>query len=699
MASKTNRILIPLLFLLLISAIGYSPSIAQDAHYTSFIPLVTYRPTGWIGPDGGTVVSIAIDPINPLIVYVGSYGSGVYKSLNGGRTWTLKSQGLTNLYVYSLAIDPQHPATLFAGTYRNQIFKSTDGGNTWSWSGNGMQSQAIVYSIAIDPVATNVIYASTRGISNNGNPPWSGILYKSINGGSSWTAILSGLGGDGLQDWVYSVLVNPHAHNEVLIAAHESGPYKSNDYGATWVPIDNGILDYSGRAISVGLQSELASTYYYGVWHQDTIYKSMNSGDSWLPINQGIPYQHVYDIGLDPQNGDNLYLATFRNGILKSIDGGDTWQAGGLSLNNVYSVAIKPDTPSYILASTEGDGVYRTGNSGADWIHSNDGIENSMATSVVLSPVNPDRIYSSLYGAGVYQSLDQGQHWGEFNLGLTDHFVLDMVKDPAHPGVLYALTSEGGLFKNNTNTGNGWSLTGEGLPVINKYQAAFPADHPFATLDMMEGSTDQQASADINLSTFVPLLKMIFAPSDPAIVYIGTSGAGVYRSTDGGQSWQAAGLNTSLVNSLAVDLTNPDLVYAATDLYGSIVVTTDGGKNWHNYGLSAAFYSLAASPTTSGIVYAGTSDGVYKYQSGIFTSLGLNGQKITAIQIDPTNPNYIYAGTDLKAYYTLNGGQTWKLVHNDLIGRTIYSISVDPIDPNLVYFCTTTHGIFLMAFQ
>jgi photosystem II stability/assembly factor-like uncharacterized protein len=645
------------------------------------------------------VVPIAIDPANPLTMYAGSYGSGVYKSLDGGLTWTSISQGLTNLFIYSLAIDPLNTSTLYAGTYRSQVYKSTNGGSTWSWSGTGMQAQAIVYDLAVDPVSTNLIYATTRGVSNNGSAPWSGILYRSTNAGTTWDPILQNLGGAGLQDWLYDVLVNPHAHNEVLIAAHESGPFRSDDYGGSFYPIDNGILDYSGRAIAVGLQDPLASMYYYGVWHVDTIYKSTNRGGSWVPINDGFTYQHVYSIALDPQNGNNVYLGTFQSGVLKSTDGGINWQPSGLALDHVFNVTIKPDTPNYLLAGTEGDGIYRSGNSGTSWDHSTTGLENAMTTSAILTPIDPGRIYTSIFGAGVYQSVDQGHNWGEVNLGLTDRFVLDMINDPAHPGVLYALTNEGGLFKNDVSTGNGWTTTGQGLPQASKYQPAFPADHPFASLDMIEPVPDLPAIESNTIAGFAPLTTMTYAPSNPQIAYIGTSGSGVYRSSDGGQTWQAAGLSTSSITSLAVDLGNPSLVYAATDLAGSIAVSTDGGNNWNTYGLPVTFYSLTASPTTAGLVYAGTSDGIYTFQSGVFTRLLFYGQKVTAIEFNPANPSHMYTGTDQNAYYSLNGGLSWTTVDANLSGKTIYSISVDPFNPDLVFFCTTTHGIFLATIQ
>src|SRR5512135_3396669 len=142
MVLQLKRILIPVIILLILLATGQSKSAGQTLTLNSFLPLIVQNRSGWIGPDGGTIVALAIDPSNPQTVYAGSYGSGVFKSLDGGTTWQAASQGLTNLYIYSLAIDPTHPATVYAGTYRSQVYKSEDGGKTWHWSGNGMQASA-----------------------------------------------------------------------------------------------------------------------------------------------------------------------------------------------------------------------------------------------------------------------------------------------------------------------------------------------------------------------------------------------------------------------------------------------------------------------------------------------------------------------------------------------------------------------------
>src|SRR3990172_1064061 len=101
-----------------------------------------------IGPGGGTVRVLAIDPSAPSTIYAGTYGGGVFRSTDGGPTWGPINTGLSNLYVFALAIDPSAPSTLYAGTDGEGVFKSTNGGT--SWSGTGLTNQSVL-ALAIDP--------------------------------------------------------------------------------------------------------------------------------------------------------------------------------------------------------------------------------------------------------------------------------------------------------------------------------------------------------------------------------------------------------------------------------------------------------------------------------------------------------------------------------------------------------------------
>ena len=696
MRYKIKRILIPTILACLFLVASYLSSAGQSMTSHAYLPLVSHDQSSWIGPYGGFLISIAINPTNPQLVYAGSWGAGVFKSQDGGQNWQASNHGLGNLYINSLALDPARPAILYAGTYKNQVYKSIDHGNSWTWSGTGMQDQAIVYAIAIDPLSPNTVYAATRGISNNGNPPWNGVVYRSNNAGQTWISVLQGVGGVDVQDWVYSLAVSPFHDNNVYAATHEHGPYHSATYGDTWYSMHEGINDDSGRAIAISPEYRDGTTIYYGVWHFDTLYKTINGGDDWFLANRTIAYTKVYNLAIDPLNTDRVYLATFGHGILKTGDGGLGWHPAGLQDDLLYNISIDPITSTILYAGTAGAGLHKSLDGGLSWQPSHKGIENAMATSVLVSPANSNRLFTSIYGAGVYQSTDRGRSWTTINSGLQDKFVHALVQDPTMPGVIYALTESGGLFQVDVDSATGWVKIGQGLPLSRTHQPAFSAEHPFATREMQEQNFNPEISLEPNQTATVNLLVMKYAPSNPQIAYLGTGGSGVYRSINGGVNWSPAGLGGETIQSLAVDPAQANLVYAATGTPGSLKISPDGGINWADASLPVTFYSLAASPTTPGILYAGTSSGLYSYAAGSWTQLGLAERAITAIAVDPSLPGRLYAGTSENgAYFSTDAGLSWHVLDRNLIGITVQSIQPDPDFPNYIYLSTKTHGVFL----
>ena len=242
----------------------------------------------------------------------------------------------------------------------------------------------------------------------------------------------------------------------------------------------------------------------------------------------------------------------------------------------------------------------------------------------------------------------------------------------------------------------GWIKIGQGLPFSQSYLPAFSEEHPFATREIKEWYSNPEDAIVTNQSASVNLLVMTFAPSNPQVVYMGTGGSGVYRSTDGGVIWSPAGLGGETIQSLAVDSADADLVYAATGTFGSLKISLDGGNNWADANLPVMFYSLATSPTIPGILITGTSSGLFTYEAGNWTPLGLADHAVTAVAVDPTHPGWLYIGTsDNGAYFSKDAGLSWDVLDQNLNDITVQSIQLDPNFPNYVYFSTKTHGVFL----
>lgn len=225
----------------------YTSAIPQSEFPTIlYFPFITHQKlrlpssAAWIGPGGGAITDLIFDPVNPDVAYAAAYGGGIYKSTDSGLNWRNVSLGLGNLDVTTLEISPKNPLIMYAGTYQGGIYKSVDHGESWYRSDAGFQAEAIPYAIEIDPTRSKRIYISTRGISNNGDAPWNGVVYKSEDGGDTWSAVLANVGGSSQEDWAYDLAIHPVSTNVVYAATHEHGAYRSQYYGGTWQGINDG---------------------------------------------------------------------------------------------------------------------------------------------------------------------------------------------------------------------------------------------------------------------------------------------------------------------------------------------------------------------------------------------------------------------------------------------------------------------------
>ena len=674
---------------------------AAVGDYVAFLPFISQPiPPTWIGPDGGKIISLAVDPNHPDTVYAGTWGAGVFKSTNGGLNWYPVNAGLGNAFVYSLEINPIQSNIVYAGTYRGKLFKSLDGGQSWFSSSAGIQDQAIVYAIAIDPLNPDQLYIATRGISNNGNPPWSGIVYRSSDGGTSWHIALNNVPGPWQQDWAYSLAVHPTSPNIIFAATHEYGIFRSDDYGYNWYTANGGLVDYSTRDIVI--DNHHAPFYAYaGFWHGSGVLKSIDEGLDWSPTSDPLTGVKIYRMAIDRNLADTIYLATQSyQGIIKSSNGGSNWFQSGLLNQIIWKVAINPQNSQVLYSGTDVDGVYKSTNAGSSWYHAQKGLTNISATGLVTLLGDPNTLYVSTLMNGVLKTSDYGSSWNEYNLNLGDRSIHALVQHPTNPNLVYALSDSAGLYTTNISLGNGWTASSGGLPVKSTPVLAFGKDHPFASSPIVdEDLNDLVPEPKTNLSStlYSPLLCMSFALSNPNIAYLGTSGAGVYKSSNGAASWSPAGLTGLSIWSLAVDPINPNLVYAAVDAPGGVKVSHDGGATWEDLPIGTLkVYSMAFSTSSPATLYAGTSWGLYQWVENFgWLNRGLAGKNVTVIAAHPSIPDTIYVGTDNGTYTYLEYGGTWSEGPAVLLGHTIQAINFDLNNIVKGYFSTSTQGVLL----
>ena len=297
------------------------------------------------GPEGRAVFALAVDPTTPGILYAGASLSGVSKSTDGGGSWQAINAGLPD--VYAFAIDPTTPRTLYAGTFGGGVFKSTDGGGTWQAINAGLGGTEVA-ALAIDPTTPRTLYAGTFG----------GGVFKSTDGGSSWQAINAGLSGSA----VIALAIDPTTPRTLYAGTADGGALKSTDGGGSWQPVNAGL---SGtRVQTLAIDPTSPRTLYAGTY--GGAFKSTNGGGTWQAINAGLSNTSVQALAIDPTTPRTLYAGTYDNGdpnrtegVFKSMDGGERWQAmnAGLSHIPVWALAIDPATPSTLYAGTSG-GVF-----------------------------------------------------------------------------------------------------------------------------------------------------------------------------------------------------------------------------------------------------------------------------------------------------------------------------------------------------
>ena len=360
------------------------------------IAVLVLRAVPAYASNGVDVHALAIDPLTPTTLYAGTFG-GVFKSTDGGATWNVS--GLVNGYISALAIDPLTPTTLYAGTSeaigsQGGVYKSTDGGATWTAIGLAGLS---VYSLAIDPLTPATLYAGTDGA-----------VYRSLGGGAQWNAT------SGLIGRVSSLAIDRLTPTTLYAGTNASplfyawstppvwsgGVYKSTDGGVTWSPamlVDVTVLDDSGGlgfscsrcrgvlALAIdpaipttlfGAMDALAYWNYYGditVWTTPgLVFKSteISYGESYVFGGGGYDAIPINTLAIEPRTDPLaptiLYAGTYD--VFKSTDGGASWSATGLTGGgDVLALAIDPRTPTILYAGTSSGGVFKSTNGGASW--------------------------------------------------------------------------------------------------------------------------------------------------------------------------------------------------------------------------------------------------------------------------------------------------------------------------------------------
>jgi photosystem II stability/assembly factor-like uncharacterized protein len=629
--------------------------------------------TGYAYPTtSGRVTALAIDPSDSKIVYLGGAEGGIWKTMNGGATWTPLTDKQASLAIGSIAIAPSSHETIYVGTgeedfsgdsyYGLGLLKSTNAGNSWTlMPGPFASARMDIGSLAVHPTNADVVLAGT----NSG-------VYRTMNGGSSWTEVLSGT--------ATGVLFNPSNGNTAYAAVEGSGVYVSSNGGATWSH-DNGSGGGALPASNVGrialaIAPSSSSTLFAGIANSSTgnllgLYKTTNGGSTWTKQSSIVDYctpQCWYDnvIAVDPVNPNVVFVGGSEdNGTLfQSLDGGSSWTNVSFGFN-----LVELHEDHHALAFSANGGILFVGNDGGVW----------STLSPASAAVNWTNLNSSLAITQFYPGISIGAN---------------------NPNLVYGGTQDNGIQQYTGSIAWNYSWCGDAgwtaldfVNPLNVYSSCVQYDIEKSTLGGLLG-TWYPATSGIDTSdrsAFVPPLVM--DPVTSETLYFGTYR--IYQTTNGASSWQTISSDltggSGDIAAIAVAPTNNRVIYVGTS-GGQVQMTSNAGSGatWTkvNSGLpSQSITQVAVSPTSSSTVYvtfsgfpSGSGHHIYESTnsgaSWTDISKDLPNTPVNDLVVDPAYSDTLYAATDIGVFYTTNSGNSWTTLLNGLPNVVVLGLRI-----------------------
>jgi photosystem II stability/assembly factor-like uncharacterized protein len=725
------------------------PLIAQDQGVfdEDLIKDFTFRN---IGPtrQGGRIVDFAAHPTRPFTFYVASASGGLWKTTNNGTTFTPIFDDQSVISIGDVAVAPSDPEIVWVGTgeannsrsayWGDGVYKSTDGGKTWSHM--GLKESHHVGRILIHPRDPDIVYVAALGHLYSFNEERG--LYKTTDGGKTWDKVLYISERVGVVD----AAMDPNSPDTLYAASYEkerlpwtfeeSGPgsaiYRSRDAGRTWQKLEGGLP--SGKIGRIGLDVFLRDPkiVYATIENANPrpettakksaaarrrrprtmggeIYRSEDGGDTWTKMNTdresvgGSPGYYYGQIRVDPNDDQTIYVLSVN--LFRSRDGGKSWGKG-------------------------------TERNAAPMTHSDH-------HALWIDPENSERMLLGNDG-GLYITYDKGAAWDHYqNLPLAQYYAIGV--DMESPYNVYGGLQDNGSWKGPSNGPSGrvtrgdWSSTGGGDGMYNQVDPNggrwLYNEFQFGVIQRVDQKTRVSKSIRPRVEKGQPALRFNWcapihlSPHNSSIVYF--AGNVLFRSMDRGDNWQAISPDLTLndpvktagkgniqyctIVTVSESPVTPGIIWVGTD-DGKVHLTENGGAAWteltenlvaagapRDYWVSRVF----ASPHAAGTAYVSktgyrrddfraflykTTD---KGKTWADISGSLPGEPINVVVQDRKNSGLLFVGTDMGIHVSIDDGKTWVSMRNNMPTNAVHDLLVHPRENDLV---AGTHGrgIFIM---
>jgi photosystem II stability/assembly factor-like uncharacterized protein len=691
----------------------------------AFLKTFAWRSVGPAG-SGGRIVDIAVAGESPQRIYVAAATGGVWKSLNQGTSWEPIFERERVASVGDIAVDPHNPDTIWVGTgeanprnsvsWGDGVYKSTNGGKTWT--NVGLKDSQHIGRIVVDPRNPNTVYVGVLGHIWGASKERG--VFKTSDGGQTWTSILFVNADTGVID----LAIDPVDSNTLYAATWEmrrdafpggdpgkgwgpgSGIHKTSDGGRTWRKLTSGLPAGDLGRIGLDIAATNPSVIYATVQTPTTvpregsedgpppasitpktmkdggIFRSDDRGETWRWVNAANNRPFYYSqVRVDPTNENHVYTAG--SSYAESEDGGRTFRNQNWNIHvDHHALWIDPRNPKHMLDGNDG-GIYMTWDGGASWDFQNQ-IALGQFYSVDVDMRKPYFIYGGVQDycswggpSATRKSVGiQAADWFKVQTG--DGFQVRV--DPTDHTIVYAESQNGGLVRHDLTSGRNTSIK----PRARTGQPAYR----------------------FNWET-----PIMISARDPKTIYVG--GNVLFKSANRGDAWSAISPDltnekVATISTFAESPLDAAVLYAGTD-DGNVWVTRDGGKNWKN--ITTKFPGMPGKRWVSRVIAS-------RYQAGT-AYLAFDGHRnddfttylfrtadygdswkplagdlppatpVRVIREDVKNPHLLFAGTESAAYASVDDGAHWIRLMNNLPTVPIADLIVHPRDGDLI---AGTHG-------
>ena len=675
----------------------------------------------------GRIADIAIDPKNENVWYVAVGSGGVWKTENAGTTWMPLTDNMPFYSTGCITIDPHNNSSIWLGTGENVggrhvgighgVYHSKDGGK--SWKDMGLKKSEHISKIIVHPEDPNTLWVASQG------PLWSPGgergLFKTTDGGKTWKNTLE------INEWtgVTDLVIDP-TNPDILYAAswqkHRNvaaliggGPgtslYKSVNGGDSWSKIDKGLPGSNKGKIGLAISPMQPNVLYAAVEldkRAGAVYRSENSGGSWSKMSDtvsGGTGPHYYqELVASPHVFDKIYLMNVR--VLVSDNGGKTFytMTERKKHSDNHSLTFKANDPNYMLIGTDG-GIYESFDDSASWKF----VGNLPLTQFYKLAVDDAEPFYNIYG-GTQDNNTQGGPSRTFKrsgISNADWYVVlggdghQPATEPGNPDIIYAQSQQGYINRIDMTNGEAVSVRPqEGIdepferfnwdsPILVSYHdpkrlyfgtqrvwrsenrgdswtpvsGDLTKDEERLALPIMGRTQSFDNAWDVYaMSTYNTITSLSESRIDENILYAGTDDGIIQYTKDGGVSWSKMTVDnlpdtpsSAFVNDIKADLHDTETAYVLLDnhKFGDykpyIFKTSNGGKKWTS-------------------ISEGIPDGTLLWR----------------IVQDHVNPNLLFLGTEYGVYISLNQGEKWHKFSNGLPTIPVRDIAIQKRENDLV---------------